>query len=147
MSHVRQQIRDAIATRVTGLPTTGNAVYKMRRYALDDAKLPAICVYTGDESSGMATIGTRTLRRVTNVVVEAYCKGASTSVQDTIDTMCVEIEEAIAGSFDLSGLVKSTVLTGTEIDINVQGEKSIASAKLVYAVEYYTSISDVETAR
>jgi hypothetical protein len=44
-------------------------------------------------------------------------------------------------------LAKSTILTATEIDINVQGESAIASAKLVYAVEYITTIGDVETAR
>jgi len=147
VTHVRKQIRDAVATLVTGLPTAGASVYKMRRYALDDAKLPAICVYTGDENSSLITVGSRTLRRVINVVVEAYCKGASTAVQDTIDTMCVEIEEAIAASFDLGGLAKSTILNATEIDINVQVESAIASAKLVYAVEYITAIGDVETAR
>lgn len=147
MSHVRRQIRDAVATRLTGLPTTGNAVYKMRKYALDDAKLPALCVYTGDETSGLVTIGLRTLRRVNNVVVEGYCKGTSTSVYDTIDVIAMEVEEAIGADFTLGGLARSMILVGTEVDVNVQGEQAIASVKLVYAVEYITSISDVETAR
>ena len=147
MSHVRQQIRDRVATLVTGLPTTGANVYKMRRYALDDAKLPAICVYTMDESSSLITIGTRTLRRVINVAIDIMIKGASTTVSDSLDTICVSAEEAIAGDFTLNGLAKSCILTSTEIDINVEGEKSIASARLVYAVEYITSITDVETAR
>lgn len=147
MMHVRKQIRDAIATTVTGLTTTGASVYKMRRWALDDSKLPALCVYTGDESSSLVTLGSRTLRRVINVVIEGYCKGASTAVADTIDTICVEVEEAIAANFTLGGLAKSTVLTGTEIDINVQAENALASVKLVYAVEYVTAIGDVEVAR
>lgn len=147
MSHVRQQIRDRIATLVTGLPTTGANVYKMRRYALDDAKLPAICVYTTDETSALVTIGSRTLRRVINVMVEVFIKGTSTAVSDTLDGICVSAEEAIAGDFTLNGLAKSCILTGTEIDINIEGERAVASAQLVYAVEYVTSIDDVETAR
>lgn len=147
MSHVRQQIRDRVATLVTGLPTTGTSVYKMRRYALDDAKLPAICVYTMDESSSLITIGSRTLRRVINVVVDIIIKGSSTTVSDSIDTICVSAEEAMAADFTLNGLAKSSVLTSSEIDVNVEGEKSIASARLVYAVEYITLITDVETAR
>lgn len=147
MSHVRQQIRDRVATLVTGLPTTGASVYKMRRYALDDAKLPAICVYTTDESSSLITIGSRTLRRVINVVVDIIIKGSSTSVSDSLDTICVSAEEAMAADFTLNGLAKSSVLTSSEIDVNVEGEKSIASARLVYAVEYVTLITDVETAR
>ena len=147
MAHVRQQIRDRVATLVTGLPTTGANVYKTRRYALDDAKLPAICVYTMDESSSLITIGSRTLRRVINVAIDIVIKGSSTTVSDTLDTICVSAEEALAADFTLNGLAKSSVLTSTEIDVNVEGEKSIASARLVYAVEYVTSISDVETAR
>jgi hypothetical protein len=119
----------------------------MRRYALDDAKLPAICVYTMDESSSLITIGSRTLRRVINVAIDIMIKGSSTTVSDSIDTICVSAEEAIAGDFTLNGLAKSCILTSTEIDINVEGEKSIASARLVYSVEYITSITDVETAR
>lgn len=147
MAHVRQQIRDRIATLVTGLPTTGASVYKMRRYALDDAKLPAICVYTTDESSALITVGTRTLRRVINAVVEIYAKGASATIHDTIDGICVSAEEAIAADFGLNGLAKSCILTSTETDINVDGQNGIGSARLVYAVEYVTSIGDVETAR
>lgn len=147
MSHVRQQIRDRVATLVTGLPVTGASVYKMRRYALDDAKLPAICVYTNDETSSLVTIGSRTLRRVINVMVEIFVKGNSTTVSDSLDGICVSAEEAIAADFTLNGLAKSCILTGTEVDINVEGEQSIGSARLVYSVEYVTSITDVETAR
>lgn len=147
MAHVRQQIRDRIATLVTGLPTTGASVYKMRRYALDDSKMPAICVYTTDESSGLITVGTRTLRRVINAVVEIYAKGASATIHDTIDGICVSAEEAIAADFSLNGLAKSCILTSTETDVNVDGQNGIGSARLVYAVEYVTSIGDVETAR
>lgn len=147
MSHVRKQIRDRIATLVTGLPTTGANVYKMRRYALDDSKLPAICVYTTDESSSLITVGARTLRRVINVMVEIYAKGSSVTISDTIDGICVSAEEAIAADFALNGLAKSCILTSTETDVNVEGENGIGTARLVYAVEYVTSIGDVETAR
>ena len=169
MAHVRTQIRDTVAALLTSyiydrlgivlLDRTGGkvelndgllpsgSIYKMRRYALDDSKLPAICVYTTDETSSLATIGNRTLRRVINVMVEIYAKGASGTISDTVDNLCVAAEEAIAGNFSLNGLVKSCILTSTETDINVEGESSIGSARLVYAVEYVTSISAVETAR
>ncbi len=147
MSHVRNQIRNRIATLVTGLPVTGANVYKMRKYALDDSKLPAICVYTTDESSSLITVGARTLRRVINVMVEVLAKGSSVTISDTIDNICISVEEAIAADFSLNGLAKSTILTSTETDVNIEGENGIGSARLVYAVEYVTSIGDVETAR
>ena len=147
MAHVRKQIRDRIATLVTGLPTTGANVYKMRRYALDDAKLPAICVYTMDESSSLITIGSRTLKRTINVAVQAFAVGSSTTISDTIDAICVKVEEAIAADFQLNGLARSCVLTESQIDISVEGEKSVGNVSLIYSVEYVTTIGDVETAR
>jgi hypothetical protein len=119
----------------------------MRRYALDDSKLPAILVYTMDESSALITIGSRTVRRVINVAVHILCTGASTTIQDTIDTLCVNVEEAIANDYQLNGLAKSCILTSTEVDIVADGEKPISSARLVFAAEYITAINDVETAR
>ena len=147
MAHVRQQIRNRIATLVTGLATTGSSVYKMRRYALDDGKLPALCVYTMNEDSNLITVGTRTLRRSINVAVQAFAKDSSTAISDTLDNICVEAEEAIAADFTLNGLAKSCILISTDIDINVEGEKSVGSANMVYRVEYITTIGDVETAR
>lgn len=147
MAHVRKQIRDRVATLVAGLPTTGANVYKMRRYALDDAKLPAICVYTMDESSSLITIGSRTLNRTINVAVQAFAVGPSSTISDTIDAICVEVEEAIAADFQLNGLAKSCVLTESQIDISVEGEKSVGNVSLIYSVDYVTSITDVETAR
>jgi hypothetical protein len=147
MSHVRQQIRDRIATDLTGLTGIGTNVYKMRRYALDDAKLPAIAIYTMDETSNLITIGVRTIRRVLNVGVEIFAKGSSTTVYDTMDGYCVSVEEALANDFSLNGLAKSCVLTSSSIDVNVEGEKAVCTARLVFAVEYITAINDVETAR
>lgn len=147
MAHVRQQIRDRIATVLSGITGFATSVYKMRRYALDDAKLPAIAVYTVDESSNLITLGLRTLRRVVNVGVEIVAKGASTTIADTIDGYAVSVEEAIANDFTINGLAKSCILTSSTIDVNVEGEKAVGTARLVFAVEYITAINDVETAR
>lgn len=147
MAHVRQQIRDRIATVLSGIAGFATSVYKMRRYALDDAKLPAIAVYTVDESSNLITIGSRTLRRVVNVGIEIVAKGASTTIADTIDGYAVSVEETLANDFTINGLAKSCILTSSTIDVNVEGEKAVGTARLVFAVEYITVINDVEIAR
>ena len=43
--HVRQQIRERIATTITGLSTTGSNVFQSRVYPLDVDSLPALLVY------------------------------------------------------------------------------------------------------
>jgi len=39
-NHVRQQIRERLATDLTGLTTTGRRVYQSRVYSLEDGNLP-----------------------------------------------------------------------------------------------------------
>lgn len=147
MSHMNQKIRDEIATIIGALPFLSGRVYKMRSYALDDAKLPAAVVYTNSQASTLATIGFRTLRGNLSVSVQIHVKGSSATIVNEVDDACALIEDAIGSNFSLNGLVKSCVLTETDIDISVEGEKPVASAQLSYTVEYVTSISDVETAR
>ena len=147
MAHINQQIRDRVAAIIEAVPFFSGRVYKMRSYALDDAKLPAAVVYTNSQSSSLATIGYRTLRGSLDLVVEIYIKGASATIADQIDDACVLIEDAIGSDFSLNGLVKSCILSESNIDISVEGEKPIANARLSYAVDYVTYIADAETPR
>ena len=146
MAHVRQQIRDQVATTITGL-ATGATVYKMRKFSLDDSALPALVVYSNDESSNLVTVGSRTLNRSVSIVVEAMALGSSATIFDTIDTMCAEVEAAMAADFTVGGLAKSTILRGTDTDVNTEGDKAIGVASMNFEVQYVTSIGDAETAR
>ena len=147
MAHMNQQIRDRVADIVGALPFFSGRVYKMRSYALDEAKLPAAVVYTNSQSSSLVSIGFRTLQGSLNLTVDIHIKGSSATIVNQIDDACVLIEDAIGSDFSLNGLVKSCVLTETDVDINVEGEKPTASARLSYVAEYVTSIADVETPR
>ena len=49
MAHVRTSIRTAIASRLTGLTTTGSRVYPSRIQPLADANLPCLRVYLDEE--------------------------------------------------------------------------------------------------
>jgi hypothetical protein len=147
MSHINNQIRDQIATIIGALNFFSGRVYKMRSYALDDAKLPAAIIYTNSQSSSLATIGTKTSMGSLQVYVEIFIKGSSSTIVNEIDNACVLIEDAIGSDFQLSGLVKSCILSQSDVDINVEGEKPVANARLSYAVQYVTLLSDLETPR
>ena len=147
MAHMNQQIRDRVANIIGALPFFSGRVYKMRSYALDEAKLPAAVVYTNSQSSSLVSIGFRTLQGSLNLTVDIHIKGSNATIVNEIDDACVLIEDAIGSDFSLNGLVKSCVLTETDVDINVEGEKPTASARLSYVAEYVTSIADVETPR
>ena len=51
MPHIRKQIRDAIATAVTGLTTTGSRVHKSRVNDLAASELPLLAIYTTSEQT------------------------------------------------------------------------------------------------
>lgn len=146
MSHVRQQIRDDIVTTLTGLTTTGSNVFRSRIFPLEDTSLPALCIYTKSEVSEYDTIGLpRSVNRVLDVAVEAYVKGVS-NYDNTLDTIAVEVEEAIAADVTLGNLAKDAQITAFEADFAGDGEQPVAVGRFTITVEYRTVENDVETA-
>ena len=146
MTHVRQQIRDDIVTTLTGLTTTGSNVFRSRIFPLEETNLPALCIYTKSETSEYDTIGLpRSVNRILDVAVEAYVKGVS-NYDNTLDTIAVEMEEAIAADITLGGLAKDAQITAFEADFAGDGEQPVAVGRFTVTVEYRTVENDVETA-
>jgi len=146
MSHVRQQIRDDIVTTLTGLTTTGSNVFRSRIFPLEETNLPALCIYTKSEASEYDTIGLpRSVNRILDVAVEAYVKGVS-NYDNTLDTIAVEVEEAIAADITLGNLAKDAQITAFEADFAGDGEQPVAVGRFTITVEYRTVENDVETA-
>ena len=151
MSHVRKQIRDQFVTLLTADVTlVSSRVYATRVYPLTQAKLPAITVTIGSESSGLmtmgATMGSKSLDRTVDIAVSVY-ENATASLDSAIDAIAVQIEEAIGADFTLGGIAKESVLTSTSIDFSGETEQPVGIATLTFSVRYVTSLTDVETAR
>lgn len=147
--HVRQQIRSAIITQVTGLTTTGINVFEHRVYPLAEDDLPAIVVSTTSEGSSMATIGgmgtVASLQRNLAISVEGYVK-ATSDVAQTLDTIAEEIEVALGDDETLGGLVESIELSGTTIEITAEGDQPVGVVKMDYDVVYRTTTGNPSTA-
>lgn len=136
-NHVRTQIRERVGTLLTGLTTTGSNVFQTRIYPLQNTSLPALIIYTQSEESEPQVIGTNRLTsRNLSLAVECYVKTAS-NFDDVIDTICKEVETAIANDRTLNGLAKDCYIESTDIDFNNEGEKPLAVATLVFLTNYY----------
>ena len=136
-NHLRQQIRERIGTTLTGLSTTGSNVFQSRVYPLEDTNLPALVIYTKSEESIPIDIGTnRTLERNLIVNIEGYVK-ATNNFDDQIDTICKEVESAMAVDVTLNNLAKDTFLESTEIEFNAEGESPVGYVTLSYKIDYY----------
>ena len=143
MSHVRQQLRDAVASVLTGLTTTGTRVFTNRVYPADVSDCPCLIVRSDGDDVEAQTIHQPYLQvRQTRIQIEAYAEGVD-GFDDEIDTICQEVETAIANAS--SSLVKGMYLRGTRIDFD-QGEQPIGRATMVFTKDLYTQSNAPQTA-
>lgn len=146
MAHVRKNIRDNITTTLTGLATTGSNVFQTRLFPIEESKVPALCIYTKSEQTEFATMARpRTQMRELEVMVEAYIKGTS-ELDNTIDTIAVEVEEALSADVTRGGYAKDTRITSVDIEFNGDAEQSVGVARFTVAVDYATLENDIEAA-
>lgn len=146
MAHVRQSIRNNVVTAVTGLSTTGSNVFRTRIYPLESGNLPGLCVYTNAEASEVDTLsGTRAYERTADIVVEAYVR-ATANYDNTLDTICAEVEAALASDVTRGGNAKDTNLIATDIEYSDEGDRPIGIARMTFSVIYRTALNDATTA-
>ena len=145
MAHLRQSIRERIATDVTGLSTTGSNVFQSRFYPIEDASLPCLLVYSTTEDSEPTEMASpRPMTRNLNVVVQGVV--SATQPDDTLDLISKEVEVALAADVTINDLAHNSFLSGTEIEFNSDGAKPIGTVMLNYSVEYRNVDNAPETA-
>ena len=139
MAHLRQELRDRMqSTLSSGVTLVSGRVYTNRVYSLSAINLPIVTISFDSESSSLATIGIKTMQRNVDVIVDVYCK-ANANLDDDVDDICLQIEDAIAGDFTLNGLAKQCILTGTDLQLTGDAEQPIGIARLRYSILYFTS--------
>lgn len=145
MAHLRQSIRERVATDVTGLTTTGSNVFQTRLYPVESASLPCLLVYTTSEESEVDEMASpRPMTRSLNVVVQGIV--SSTQPDDTLDLISKEVEVALAGDVTINSLASNSYLSSTEIEINADGSKPVGIVMLNYVVEYRNLDNNPESA-
>jgi len=138
MSHVRTQIRDAFVSRLTGLATTGAAVFGQRTRPNSDA-LPFLKVWFGDDSGELLNATDDMVeQRVADLVVEAYAKDSG-DMEDILDQIALEIQTQIATTTDrtFGGLVKMLGAPRIEPDVDDSLEKPCGVNRITYPITYF----------
>lgn len=132
MSHIRQQVRDQVASAISGLGLTGARVYKNRLYPLERTELPCLLVMTDAEEIEKLTANRpAVLQRMIAVRIQGVAK-ANTDLDNTLDTISQQVETAIYGATMSS--VKSIELTGASINIDAIGEQPVGMVTMDYKV-------------
>jgi hypothetical protein len=135
MSHARQAIREAVATAVTGLASTGARVFQSRMRAQED--LPCLQVATNGEEISREDLDALEERDL-EVEIIGVAKAAG-DVDDDLDDIAAEVETAIGANNTLGGRVKRMHLTGIRIEFDDELEQPVGLIRLTYRCTYFTN--------
>tara|TARA_Y100001963_G_scaffold160024_1_gene267149 strand:+ start:4845 stop:5291 length:447 start_codon:yes stop_codon:yes gene_type:complete len=137
--HLRNQIRDRVATQLTGLTTTGSNVFQTPIVTGEEQTFPALAIYITNEVTGeTATMGH--LDRECELHIDGY-SDASATILDTLDLISKEVEiqmQSSSGS-PVSAIVEHYYLTGTDIEIRNQDTRPVGVVMMTYYVRYRTT--------
>lgn len=138
MSHVRTQIRKAMVTRLSGLPTTSAAVFGQRIRPIA-AVPPFLTVYLGDDEGELLTVGDdRIEQHNADLVITAYAKDSG-DMEDILDQIALEVQTQVATTTDLTfgGLVKLIGAPRIEPDVDDSLEKPCGVNRITYPITYF----------
>ena len=144
-NHVHRQIREAAATALTGLASTGANVYTNRLYPLPAAALPALRVSLDDEQAEPASVHAPViLQRTAILVVECCAQADDDSLDDTCDQMAKEVETALAAGITVSGRHLDALFSGSRFDDEAAGLDA-GVKRLEFRIEFFTPANAPDT--
>lgn len=136
--HLRRQIREAVATLVTGLATTGSRVHQSRMRPKDDAGLPCLLVHSNDTEQVEPADTDALQQRTLPIVIKGIAKEGDTPLDDTLDQIAIEVETALAGNPRLGGLAKRSALRSVDTEFDDSTNKPVGEVLLTYEFTYFT---------
>ena len=142
-NHIHRQIREAIASAVTGLASTGSNVYVNRLYAIPPASLPALRIAIDSETVDALSIHQPLmLSRTLQISIECCAQGGDT-LDDTCDQMSKEVETALSAGFSLGGLTRIPILTASGYDDDPAGlDTAVKRLEFTLTVETLNTAPD-----
>lgn len=136
MTHIRQQIRAAAVTALTGLATTEDRVSSGDPYPVDEATMPALVIVAPDEQDNpdYGSMGrSEAVGRQMTLRAIGYANGAQT--EDVLDAISAEVEAALEGN-ELGGLAKDIRFARMTKTISADGAKRAGEIRIDFLVDY-----------
>jgi hypothetical protein len=146
MSHVSQQIVDAIAVLITGLPLTGANVFDDIPTNPSSSILPCLIVEIIKDDSEPTSMGyPRLLNCTLSLAVIARAIG-KTSLKRTLNTIRSNVQTALSAKPSLGGLTKDLQLNSVAFLTNSEAETNYGEATMLWTATYYIQETAPETA-
>jgi hypothetical protein len=145
MTHVRKQIRDWLMANLAGSAEAGSRVHDQRALPLAKDGVPALLFSIQSEQVSEQDFE-HTQERIVTLRVTGVVKDDSSSGGDTLDALGVFVEGRFSSDPTLGGIVKRYEYQGADFAFAGDGEKTLCTMAMRFAVQIFTERSDPETA-
>lgn len=136
MSHPRTTIRQAIVSQIIAANTSLTTnVFPSRFRPLSAAELPLALIYVRGETSDLLGVSNNQLKRILKIQIDAHVT-ADLNIEDAMDSVAQEIENAINNDWTFGGLAITAVLVATDLDASPDGETQTGNIRLTFDVTY-----------
>lgn len=144
MSHVRTQLRTALAAALAALPSAPT-VHVNRTRAIDHTQTPCVRLSTPQESIEPYGLSSPMAMRDITALVEVFVAGAAPDA--LADQTGLEIEQAVAAAGTMGDLLIAPLqLRETTTEVDDGGSPPLAMLRMVYVAQIITLASAPETA-
>lgn len=147
MAHQRKVIRDAAKAKLLGQTTAGARVYTNRVRPLMSngwtSELPAIIIYTMDETSDVWNAAPREYMRTVQLMVEIQA-AADDSLDDVLDNIADQVELILLRDDTLSETVNDLRMSRTRMALRDEGETLIGACVIQFDAQYLDMRPDEE---
>ena len=144
----RKLIRKQVVALLKNRTDAGPRVFANATTPQWDNELPAILVYPRSEPVSEYAQAPKELERDLTLEIEIYAEGpeideegnppTGKSLEDILDDMTVQVENALDFDDTLGGTCDESILTNTEFDFEGDGGQPLGSARLTFSVTYLT---------
>jgi hypothetical protein len=132
-SHVRGQIRAAVAAALEGIPATDGRVFQARAWPLEKQDLPCWLVHVDGERIETRQTGRQAIQsREVQVSVVALA-AHSDDVEDELDDLTAAAEEALFADIGIAALTREFQISATETALNADGSLVIGQTRMTFA--------------
>lgn len=134
-NHLHRQIREAVKAQLTGLTTTATRVYPNRLQPLGDGNLPGLRIFMDDEEATALTMHSPYMQERTLTLIVECCAKVSDALDNTLDQISKEVENALSPGISLGGQIIPAVYAGMQFDDAIS-DKPAGVKRLRFAVSY-----------
>jgi hypothetical protein len=137
--HQCKLIRDAVVAKLRNHTAAEARVFVEDRRRIRRAELPAIVIFSQDETSEHGETAPRELTREMDVAIEAWVAESQTvTAADARDALALQIETAMHADPYLDDTAADSYLSRTQRDVDIEGDRMLGLAVLTYSVTYRT---------